>query len=763
MEERNPLTPEKTEKPKLRETIRQAVANIWQRVGSWLEGFRLAPGWLRGPAWMVGVLVLISGLFYGYYAYTGFGRWIDALVAAVLAVLIYLLVLLVVPPILKILFKLPPLLLVVTAAALVAQVYFWNDYTWVNWVFVTAAALGSVFLGVFIYALVQRDWAGSLLRKKIMLAVMGVLGTAAFVFLIVVFFHPGTPAEVLPVQVSLGTPAIDAEDPTQPGDYQVLTLTYGSGTDRWRPEYGEDVDIQTKTVNVASYVVYKGLEKKARDWFFGFSTTAVPLNGRVWYPDGEGPFPLVLIVHGNHAMTDYSDPGYAYLGELFASRGFITVSVDENFLNGGIYGESSGENDARAWLLLRHIGLFDGWDQEEGSPFYGKVDMGNIALIGHSRGGEAVVHAAVFNQLSRYPSNAGIRWNFNYGIRAVAAIAPVDKQYQPADHPAELVDISYLVLQGAHDSDLDNFVGIQQFERIYFEDEESGSFAAGVYIYRANHGQFNTVWGGRDARGIKGQMLNHRALLSGEEQRQISSLYLTAFLETTLHGQTAYQPIFEDYRTAGNWLPQTNYITQYRDIGAYMLADYEEDFDVTTTTLAGGRAVVNSTIAWSEQQLRYRDNKRQDNHVLRLSWSGVTGAYTLSMPLGTSSAWELDADDVLVFAAADGREPVELEEGLDFHIVLKDQNGRQAAVLASDVLPLQTQFPAEISRLDSWNTYFYKKPSEPVLQSYRIPLSLFIAENPDLRLDALSAVIFRFDEPPAGTLYLDAVGFDVIP
>ena len=44
-----------------------------------------------------------------------------------------------------------------------------------------------------------------------------------------------------------------------------------------------------------------------------------------------------MIVHGNHLMTDYSDPGYEYLGNLLASRGYIVVSVDENFLNGSPY------------------------------------------------------------------------------------------------------------------------------------------------------------------------------------------------------------------------------------------------------------------------------------------------------------------------------------------------------------------------------------------------------------------------------------------
>jgi hypothetical protein len=561
----------------------------------------------------------------------------------------------------------------------------------------------------------------------------------------------------------LGASKIDASDPSQPGSYPVQMLTYGSGKDRWRPAYGEDVDIQTEPVSASSFVSYSGWEGKLREWFWGFSPSESPLNGLVWYPLGEGPFPLVLIAHGNHAMTDYSDPGYAYLGELFASRGFIAVSVDQNFLNGGIYGKSSGENDARAWLLLKHIGVWEGWNNDPASPFYRKVDLESIALIGHSRGGEAVVHAAAFNQLARYPNNANIRWNFNFNIKAVAAIAPVDKQYQPADHPAALTDISYLVLQGSHDADLDNFLGIQQFERTTFTDNGAGSFAAAVYIYRANHGQFNTTWGDRDSSSIRGQFLNRRALLSGEEQRQAASLYLSAFLEANLHGERNYLPIFQDYRNAGAWLPQTGYITQYRDAGVQVVAAYEEDADVTTITLDGGTAKTNNALSWSEQQLRHRNNKRQDNHVVRLRWSGTSGQYTLNLPVVPAVEWGLSEEDMLVFAAADGREPSDLEAGLDFSVVLKDRYGRQTVVLASDVLPLQTQFPAEISRLSSWNEYLYKSASEPVLQSYRIPLSVFLAESPDLDLDNLSSITFRFDQPPAGTLYLDDIGFDLIP
>src|SRR5690606_30096297 len=128
-------------------------------------------------------------------------------------------------------------------------------------------------------------------------------------------------------------------------------------------------------------------------------------------------------------MKDFSDPGYDYLGNLLASRGFILASIDENFLNGAI----RNENDARGWMLLKHLELWRELNDSAGGPFYRKVDMDRIALIGHSRGGEAVGHAAAFNRLAHYPDDATVTFDFGFGIRSLIAIAPVDGQYKPAD------------------------------------------------------------------------------------------------------------------------------------------------------------------------------------------------------------------------------------------------------------------------------------------------------------------------------------------
>jgi len=257
---------------------------------------------------------------------------------------------------------------------------------------------------------------------------------------------------------------LDAPDPSMRGPFTVRTLSYGSGTDKQRAIYRDSVAIRTASVDGSGFASPTPRTKEYREHFWGFDFKHLPLNARVWYPVGDGPFPLVLIVHGNHDMEKFSDPGYGYLGELLASRGFILASVDENFLNGDL----RGENDARGWLLLQHLKVWRALNDSANGPFHHKVDLGAIALMGHSRGGEAVAVAAAFNRLKRDPDDATKRFDFGFGIRSIVAIAPVDGQYKPADVPTPLEDINYLVIHGSHDGDVSSFSGNRQYERVRY-------------------------------------------------------------------------------------------------------------------------------------------------------------------------------------------------------------------------------------------------------------------------------------------------------
>ena len=602
---------------------------------------------------------------------------------------------------------------------------------------------------------------------------------------------------------------LEAEHPGTPGPYEVRRLYYGSGTDRRRPEYRDSVSIVTETVD-ASKLVSLGESAGERNGYWGFTPKEFPINGRIWYPEGEPrddrPFPLVLIVHGNHDMKDFSDPGYGYLGELLASRGYVFASVDMNFINGGI----RNENDGRGWFLLKHIDAFKGFAADEATPFHGKIDFDRIALIGHSRGGEAVGHAAAFNRLSRYPDDASLEFDFNHGIRGIIAIAPVDGQYLPTGRLAPVENVNYMVFHGSHDGDVTSFHGLRLYNRLEFSDG-GDYFKTAIYMYRANHGQWNTVWGNKDNGPRSARRLDLRGLIDGEAQREFAEIYISAFLETVLRDHPDYMPMFRDHRAIGGWLPETMYITQFESSSFRPLATFEEDIDVTTGTAHGVRLRGDSLGVWREELLDLRSRNRpttsssQENNALRLGWNnrvagdegtvGAPASYTLSLPAGLGSDWGLGGTSRLdlQLGAVEGRpaprrpegedenqEPSraggddeaarggtargesdrdEGEQPVDLSVVLTDADGESASVPLSNYGPIRRPLETAVRRRNDAESF--DNQWELVLQSFSIPLADLVEANPDFDPARPREIRLLFDRSAAGTVVVDDIGFSV--
>jgi len=552
--------------------------------------------------------------------------------------------------------------------------------------------------------------------------------------------------------------AVDAPDPSVEGSFQYRTYFYGSGHDKRRKEYGATVNFRTEPVDARPFMDI--CDDVPRYW--GFDLGKLPLNGRVWFPEGDGPFPLVLIVHGNHAMKNFSDPGYEYLGKLLASRGFIVVSVDQNFLNQTF----GGENDARAFLLLEHLKLWRQWNQTAGHKFEGKVDMDRIALIGHSRGGESVAHAAAFNRLSRYPDEAHTKFDYDFAIKSVIAIAPCDSQYKPAGHKTTLTDINYLVVQGGHDADVTTFMGLGQYNRVHFTGDDFRLKAA-VYVYRANHSRFNTAWGPVDYQPPTSWFINERAVMAPEDQRQVAKVLISAFLEATLHGKDEYLPIFKDTYTAAEWLPQDIYISRYSDSYFQVIANFEEDFDVTTTTIPDGLIESENLVTWRESDVCWRtaENSTQENFTAVLEWgnadpaepnAAVVASYSIVIGDDARDALDLSRDTMLAFAI--GPENQDQHEPIDLTIELTDTDGHSARLPLSSIRPVH---PALMVRLAKWKWMerkFVETFSERLLQTYEIPIWHFIETNPSFEPARLEKIRFVFDRTRTGSIMLDDIG-----
>src|SRR5699024_958969 len=136
-------------------------------------------------------------------------------------------------------------------------------------------------------------------------------------------------------------------NPAEVGSYETEFFTYGSGSDKHRDVFGSDVAEETLAVDASHFIREWSDEREA---FWDFDPTKFPRNGRVWMPEGEGDFPLILMVHGNHTMENFSTDGYDYLGELLSSHGFTFISVEEDYVNySSFVGDPNDNYRLRSW------------------------------------------------------------------------------------------------------------------------------------------------------------------------------------------------------------------------------------------------------------------------------------------------------------------------------------------------------------------------------------------------------------------------------
>ena len=590
-----------------------------------------------------------------------------------------------------------------------------------------------------------------------------VVGSCSTIGLLLFLALDGWQVEEKIVWEPMQAPALDLMDPGEPGPYRSTLYFYGPGTDPHRPEFGAGVDWTAAAVDGSALLEgWDGAVGWARNRYWNIESSRLPVRGRAYVPDGEGPFPIVLVVHGNHPMADYSDGGYDYLIKHFASHGYIGVSVDQNFLNSFLgdllAGPDAGlkeENDARGWMLLQHLAQWRAWNGDINHPMSGKADLGRVVLIGHSRGGEAVSEAAVFNDLPAYPDDATVTFDFRFGLRGIIAIAPVDNQYHPRDRDTQPQDVSYLVIHGSHDGDVTAYAGYALFSRWKFT-SCGDCFKAGLYLIGANHGQFNSSWGRNDSPGISGRLLNTQPIMDPQHQRSVATTATMAFLKAVLDGDDGYRRFLASPERAPHLFPQdTRMLAQFRHSTDLVVADYEEDPDVTTGSLPNLTIAAEGLGLWHESEvaLKWRDT---DTAAAALGWQRLEGEpapwYRLELPDMQATAKTTLALSLAFTDKAPGEaEDYEPPEHIDFTLRLQDRHGTQAELKLTQRRAL---LPQVEPRLYKWNI-FNEAPSEPVFQRYRFELAEWQAVAPQLDLTALSHLTLVFDQTEAGALYLD--------
>src|SRR6185312_2097821 len=140
--------------------------------------------------------------------------------------------------------------------------------------------------------------------------------------------------------------------------------------------------------------------------------------------------------------------GYDQSAAVLASHGYVVVSISADGVNAqdNPYSDDAGTL-ARGQLVLQHLDLLARADAGRApglSPrLRGRLDLTDVGLMGHSRGGEGMVKAALLNAGRRSP----------YGIRAVLPLAPIDFGRET------LPDVPMAVILPYCDGDVSNLQG----------------------------------------------------------------------------------------------------------------------------------------------------------------------------------------------------------------------------------------------------------------------------------------------------------------
>jgi hypothetical protein len=331
-----------------------------------------------------------------------------------------------------------------------------------------------------------------------------------------------------------------------------------------------------------------------------------------------------------------------------------------------------------------------------------------------------VALAAAFAELRHYPDNGRVVFDYPFRVRTVAAIAPVHRMLDPAGLEVSLSGVNYLVLHGGHDMDVSSFMGANMFSRT---DVSGYGVKAQVWIKHANHGQFNSTWGINDMPGITNLFANRKMLIPMEEQQQAAKVFISAFLESTLHGKDEYNALFRDFAFAADWLPPDSYIFNYADSSTVLLDSFDDGFDIAESSSKMVGYTASGFDTWTQAVLPGK--WENSNRVLLLEWGSeeYTEKYGIQTPIYKTEFAEgvVSAGDRLYVSLCSGN----VDSGdpeVDFQIRLTDSTGRSSAMSINDFggvvspveVPIYKPLFSEIVGV-----------CEPVLQMVCIPTDSF--------------------------------------
>lgn len=461
---------------------------------------------------------------------------------------------------------------------------------------------------------------------------------------------------------------------------------------------------------------------------------ATSLFGVVRHPRDltSGPFPLVLFMHGNHGncrpasldedecetreghecespgfSTTPNAQGYIYLQDTLSSQGYVTVSVSANALNCRM--DFIGE---RVQLILEHLRRWATWGSAGGGApfarlFSGALDLSQVALVGHSRGGEAVATAPAELRATPIPG---------VSLASVFAIGPTDY------HTPRPSGVPYAVLLPGCDADVRTLEGLLQYDRGL--DPSDPHERAQVLIVGANHNYFNTEWRFDDNERLTRVCSNAQQVGAPAQRGMLEPVLTDWVLSTTASGRAP------------------SYLRAQSDTPALIDAWADVDLDLRWSYAAASRLVLDDFAGPGAPDVNERGGANTYlGFIASITCSGACSRNFPHLAGGVRPAWQ-DAMASATFAVGDldataydtlsmrfASRIATINDGVsehEFGIRVRDVSGATAEVPLSSVGRVAHRYPSAAE--------------QEILSTVRVPLVSFTDALPTVDLAHLQSI-----------------------
>jgi dienelactone hydrolase len=460
----------------------------------------------------------------------------------------------------------------------------------------------------------------------------------------------------------------------------------------------------------------------------------VPLRAHVYFPaDMPGvtdpaqispaspSYPVVVIIHGNgHNYTDYD-----FLLEHLARNGFVAASIH---LDLGM--NASG----RANLFFEHMTVLQ--------TKFGATIQNNVGVMGHSRGGEAVVKVARINH----------EQGLGHTIAAVMSLAPTDQYGREAF--GGLWAAPFFVLYGSRDGDIGGDPPSMAVGNTWrpsgfsLYDRASGATKSMLFVYRATHNGFITLNADNAEVG----------LITPATQQAITRAYSTAFFRWHLRNEPKWRGMF-----TGEWTPPSvnatgaECYTQYREAGGKTIDDFEAVVSNWQLSTVGGSVAHGGTLPVDPAEGRLvhatsvpglDTQSPHDTKGLKLRWDGIGDRLTYTVPPADQdfSAFTTLSLRLTQKEASPSNPP---NQAQDLRLSLKDSANNQRAIRVSafGAIPYPDQRASADLR-------------KSALTTIRIPLAAYrivCAGQPQVDLQHVVELALAFEITPIGEIEVDEI------